>query len=166
MYSSIYLAGGWFSNSQINLINKAYDSFKVLENDFTCKIHCPYKEPNVDNDSSPAAMYQVFVKNCFEIEKCNIFIACLDQTHLDTGTIFELGYAYKANKIIYILYDDVINMTEEKFEVNLMLAASSKIYTNPQDIINDIYLNHLEQTLIRHDIKTNIVNNKLKFKIE
>lgn len=49
---------------------------------------------------------RVFMDDTTMIEKCDVFVACIDQETIDSGVACELGIAWSMNKKIIALYTD------------------------------------------------------------
>ncbi len=92
----------------------------------------------LDNESDQAE--EIFAGNLTLIDQCDVIAACLDPfrgSEPDSGTCFELGYAYARGKRLYGYLTDVGTLRERlgewdemgfsvenfEFPVNLMLAV-------------------------------------------
>ncbi|WP_137597926.1 nucleoside 2-deoxyribosyltransferase [Paucilactobacillus kaifaensis] len=125
----IYLAGPFFSESQIKRITKVEKA--LAANPTTGEIFSPrLSDENDDsiNAGSPAWAKSIFNKDVAEIDNADIIVAITDFAYenVDSGTAFEIGYAYKLKKPIILL--------QEKDEpLNLMVSQAGHYYTKSID---------------------------------
>jgi len=114
-----YLASGWFTDEQ----EKGRKICKAAIEAAGWGIH----SPKDDNEFCPTLFTpaQVFEINLKGILDCDAAVTNLDG--LDPGTIFEMGYAHRANRLI-IAYSTV------KSKTNLMLAIAAYAFfsTGPE----------------------------------
>ena len=131
----VYLASGWFSPEQA--ADEA-DLFAILHNmDFI--VFRPKTDNKINIDMSYTNKRQGFQNNINEIKKCDFVLGNI--SHRDSGTIFEIGYAYKLNKPIILV--DFLRISNKP---NLMLAmcANLGLCTNKQTLINELcHLKHI-----------------------
>lgn len=109
-----YVAGPFFNDEQ--LISLAQIEALLESNNFTMF------RPRVDAGMLPKNATKEQLKEVFEadvkaIDSCDFVIA--DTTYRDTGTSFEIGYAFATNKPVILFCD-----TACEGKLNLMLAAS------------------------------------------
>lgn len=127
----IYLAGPFFSDAQIARIEKveqALTANPTVDNFFSPR-QSDENDPSTTLEiGSPAWAKQIFEKDVIEIDHADAIVAVADFAHanVDSGTAFEIGYAYKANKPIIILQ-------ELDEPLNLMLGQASHYYTKSID---------------------------------
>lgn len=111
----IYLAGPLFTiperlwNKELSdaLRRKGFDTF------------LPQEDCSGDND-------QIFKQCVGGLESSAVVLANVDGTDPDSGTCFELGYAYATKKPI-ILYRTDFRCKSDDGSVNLMLSKSCKM---------------------------------------
>ncbi|MBM6753387.1 nucleoside 2-deoxyribosyltransferase [Lactobacillus alvi] len=137
----IYLAGPFFSTKQITRIEKVE---KALTNNQTVT---SYFSPRLSDENSqssapegsPAWAKQIFKKDVAEIDKADALVVVADYVHanMDSGTAFEVGYAYNANKPIIILQE----LTDEP--LNLMIGQAAHYYTQNINEIETYDFNQL-----------------------
>ena len=126
---NIYLAGPFFSESQIKRITKVEKA--LAANQTAGTIFSPrLSDENDDsvNAGSPEWAKSIFTKDVAEIDRADIIVAVTDFVHetIDSGTAFEIGYAYKMQKPIILL--------QEKDEpLNLMVSQAGHYYTKSID---------------------------------
>ncbi|MBN1133398.1 MAG: nucleoside 2-deoxyribosyltransferase domain-containing protein [Methanosarcinaceae archaeon] len=127
---TIYLAGPLFSEAEQDfnrklrdiLVKKGYSVFLPQEdsNDTTNMRHAHKKE-------------HVFDKNCKAIDNSDIIVAVLDGgSDVDSGTAWELGYAYAKGKLVMGLKTDFRTLGSEG-TVNLMIEVSLEVLVSDID---------------------------------
>ncbi|MCK2000196.1 nucleoside 2-deoxyribosyltransferase [[Brevibacterium] frigoritolerans] len=115
-YNKVYLASGWFNENQERRVAKAekvlrelgFEVFSPRENQNPEFIYNtqPWRDATFDNDVD-------------HIEWCDFIFAIYDEE--DSGTMFELGYAYKTGKPVLVYH-------ETGGYVNLMISDSLTAY--------------------------------------
>jgi nucleoside 2-deoxyribosyltransferase len=118
MALKIYLAGGWFSKKQENVLTKIE---KVLFSQSNLEVFSPRKETKIKTGSdinSKAIRQEIFNLNLKHIEESDVVIASTEGK--DMGTIWECGYAFALKKPIFYVY-----LTDNPNGFNLMLSESS-----------------------------------------
>lgn len=128
---SVYLAAGWFTQSQMATMTKLYNFLK----DCGFVVLSPYYNGivvNKENDS-PEIRDSAYNWNLDSICDSDLVIAVIDD--YDPGTMFEIGYATKSGEVDelnglpnIISYSDV-----EGRGLNLMLQKSSYAFANGID---------------------------------
>ena len=110
-----YLAGPFFATAQIftcNLVKnklQEHGGFSVCDPRELSPV-IPFMKPE---EKTPEFYQSVFAKNCVGIERSQTVFAILDKK--DSGTIWELGYAYAQGK-------DIVTFTSKRKEMNVMLS--------------------------------------------
>ncbi|WP_414826950.1 nucleoside 2-deoxyribosyltransferase [Apilactobacillus kunkeei] len=119
----LYLAGPFFDDEQIDRIQRIE---KALDNNPSVSGYFSPRNSNV-NDGSEIGSSQwsrdVFQLDVDEIKKADAVIAIIDfvDDNVDSGTAFEIGYAYAIDKPVVLFH-------EKDAIVNLMLSNGSKSY--------------------------------------
>lgn len=114
-HESIYLAGPLFTTPE-RIWNEELAS-KL--NSFGYDVFLPQAEClNVEGDAQA-----VFDKCIDGIDTSDIVLACVDGTDADSGTAFEIGYAYAKGKPVVVYRTDFRNRADDG-GVNLMLSKS------------------------------------------
>lgn len=137
MKKSVYFAGPWFTKAQAEREERVKAKLRELGFD----VHSPKEDSNITGTfADPKVRQATFDSNVSHIDDVDIVFALMDGKHaicdeedtngrpinaIDTGTLFEVGYAYCLRKQrktypIIIYYTETI--AEGKF--NLMLAQS------------------------------------------
>ena len=107
----IYIAGPFFNEEQVELIEAIETclDFNQLE------YYSPRSEGvlmNMTPEEKKARMKYIFDKNIEMLNAADTVIAVID--NYDTGTVFEIGYAYAKGKRI-------ITITDNYYGVNVMI---------------------------------------------
>nr|WP_209690860.1 nucleoside 2-deoxyribosyltransferase [Methanomicrobium sp. W14] len=76
----------------------------------------------------------IFEKNLSELKKADIVVSVTDGADADSGTSWEMGFAYAMNKKVVSLRTD-FRMAGPNERVNLMLDESSVVVTTVKDLI-------------------------------
>lgn len=125
----IYLAGPFFSDKQIERISKVEKALTTNPTaGFVFSPRLSDENDDTENAGSPEWAKAIFTKDVAEVDKCDVVVAIADFEHanLDSGTAFELGYAYHSNKPIILLQ-------ELDEQLNLMVSQSAHYYTTSID---------------------------------
>ena len=143
---TIYLAGGWFSPKQIDLLVTSYR--ELCKNPGVRSIHVPIlhqyegSNPIVNGKFDPDLEWslQTFQNDLNAMDNSDLAIILLDPSHADSGTCYESGYCRKAGVL-------TVGCTAEPLSkdaaINLMPAISSVYWTTPKDL-STIDLYHLD----------------------
>jgi nucleoside 2-deoxyribosyltransferase len=110
----IYLAAPFFNPEQMATVFAVESAIERAGHELIT----PRKRGPTLKDLSPEdrkmAAAKVFSTNCLDIERCEAVCAVIDDR--DPGTIWEMGYAYRASKKIY-------SYTAHDYGVNVMLQG-------------------------------------------
>ena len=116
MIKRVYLAAPFFTEEQIHL----RDTIRIILTHKNFNVYSPGDENLITDDSTAEEQQNAFKTNLREIDNCDFVIAIGND--YDTGTMIEIGYAFKANKpVIYF------NNSNDGKRRNLMLADASFI---------------------------------------
>jgi len=116
----LYLASGWFSESQKSLLKRAKqaltdNSTVDIENSFI-PLDNQYKGLLVENDESLLHDIEwqtgTFFGDCGGIDYTDFVLALIDTKNVDEGTAWEMGYAFAQHKpvVVVIDSDDPLNL--------------------------------------------------------
>ena len=125
----VYLAAGWFNPNKL----KAHDMLQhLLEDELGLKVFVPKRDaPQIPENPTQEQMDANFEEDVKAIEQSLFMVASTEG--LDSGTIWEAGYAYKAGVKTFGYAPLLPNGT--KF--NLMLANSmQEVFLNDEDFLN------------------------------
>jgi nucleoside 2-deoxyribosyltransferase len=127
----VYLAAPLFSEGERdynlsiarNLRNNFFDVF------------LPQEAGDDSNTRDKEEQSRIFSENLKALEKSDIIIAVIDGADADSGTAWEMGYAYAQGKRVITLRTDFrrVGMYEK---VNLMLEQSASGATNLDTLLN------------------------------
>ncbi len=130
---NIYLAGPLFSQAERHF--NIYLRDKLVEQGFSVFL------PQEDGSDDTEARLELKQKNIFEkdvkgIDECDIVVAVLDGgSDADSGTAWEIGYAYAKGKELIGLRTDIRTLGPEG-NVNLMIEVSlDKLEKDVQDLL-------------------------------
>ncbi|RZK25565.1 MAG: hypothetical protein EOO43_05185 [Flavobacterium sp.] len=116
----IYLAGPFFSMPERWLINRLREALIDFGNEVFSPMH------DVGFDGTP---YDIVNKDLGGLQECDVILAVLNR--LDTGTIFEIGYAKALSKRVVILTENI----DDK-ELLMMVGAGCEIV---EDFTTSVY---------------------------
>lgn len=130
---NVYLAAPLFSEAECDFNRKLRDN--IIDLGF--RVFLPQEDSNNIKDKTNRQEI-IFGKNCAAIENSDIIIAVIDGADVDSGTAWEIGYAYSKGKTILGLRTDFRTLGIEG-NVNLMIERSLLLFENISEL-----LNHLE----------------------
>lgn len=115
---NIYGAGGFFNNSQNELLAKAVE--KLKQNTTVGEIYLPEMHQAVGEFGSLEWKIQTYNADIVAIQNSDVVVATITDDSPDSGTIWEIGYAIGIGKPV-ILYTN-------SDKTNLMLAMSIQLF--------------------------------------
>lgn len=125
----IYLAGPLFSEAE-----RAYNL--ILRDLLTRHLFDVYL-PQEAGDTNPARCREehraIFAQNLWALRDADIVVAVIDGADADSGTSWEMGYAYALGKRIVALRTD-FRVAGHHEQVNLMLEESAAVVTRKEDL--------------------------------
>lgn len=146
----VYLAGPWFTKAQAEREERVKAKLRSLG----FNVHSPKEDSNITGTfADPKVRQATFDSNLDNIGDVDIVFALMDGKHaicdeedtngcqinaIDTGTLFEVGYAYAIRKLckkrpLIIYYTETISSNA----FNLMLAQScDMLITDFKDLDN------------------------------
>ncbi|MGM0771296.1 MAG: nucleoside 2-deoxyribosyltransferase [Halobacteriota archaeon] len=129
----IYLAAPLFSQAEQEFNRKLGNELEVLG----FSVFMPQEDSN-DTEAAREEMNSnnIFKLNVEAIDVCDILIAVLDGgTDVDSGTAWEIGYAYAKDKMIIGIKTDFRTLGPEGL-VNLMIEKSAnELVTSVEDLL-------------------------------
>lgn len=117
----VYIAGPLFSEGELDFNKKLRDA--VAEKGFPVHLPQEHAEDTIDMRHEHKQNY-IFQNNVEIIDDSDIILAVLDGEDVDSGTAWEIGYAYAKGKMIFGLRTDFRTMGSEGM-VNLMIDQSA-----------------------------------------
>jgi nucleoside 2-deoxyribosyltransferase len=130
---NLYLAAPLFSEHECDFNRKLRDNIVNLG----FHVFLPQEDSNNIKDITNRQEI-IFGKNCAAIDNSDTIIAVIDGADVDSGTAWEIGYAYSKGKTILGLRTDFRTLGIEG-RVNLMIERSLLLFRNISEL-----LNHLE----------------------
>ena len=129
---AVYLAAPLFSEAELDFNRKLRDEIKRAG----FKVFLPQEDSNNIKDEKTRQKI-IFGKNEAAIQNSNIIVAVLDGTDIDSGTAWEIGYAYARGKPILGLRTDFRTLGIEG-TVNLMIERSVILCMNIPELMNSL----------------------------
>ncbi|MFA6224700.1 MAG: nucleoside 2-deoxyribosyltransferase [Methanoregula sp.] len=80
---------------------------------------------------------RIFSKNKSDLDNADIVVAVIDGADADSGTAWEMGYAYAHNKPVIALRTDFRRAGMHE-QVNLMLEKSSKVVSSTAELLESV----------------------------
>ncbi len=115
---TVYLAAPLFSGAELDFNRKLGDEIKKAGFD----VFLPQEDSNNIKDEKNRQKI-IFDKNLAAIDKADILVAVVDGADVDSGTAWEIGYAYALGKPVLGLRTDFRTLGIEG-TVNLMIERS------------------------------------------
>ena len=114
---NIYLAGPLFTQAE-RLWNRELAT--ALEEALGCKVALPQDIP-VDERKPKRQRFGAIFRSCIEgLDACDVLVAVVDGADADSGTAFEMGYAYAIGKPVVAVRTDYRRQQEKG--TNLMIS--------------------------------------------
>ncbi len=127
---TVYLAAPLFSEAELDFNRKLRDEIKRAG----FKVFLPQEDSNNIKDEKTRQKI-IFGKNEAAIINSDIIVAVIDGTDIDSGTAWEIGFAYARSKPIFGLRTDFRTLGIEG-TVNLMIERSLVLFTNISELLN------------------------------
>ena len=127
---TVYLAAPLFSEAELDFNRKLRDEIKRAG----FKVFLPQEDSNNIKDEK-ARQKIIFGKNEAAIINSDIIVAVIDGTDVDSGTAWEIGFAYARGKPIFGLRTDFRTLGIEG-TVNLMIERSVVLFANISELLN------------------------------
>ncbi|MCX9012600.1 MAG: nucleoside 2-deoxyribosyltransferase [Candidatus Methanoperedens sp.] len=127
---NIYLAASLFSEAECEFNHKLRDEIK--REGFS--VFLPQEDSNNIKDKKNRQKI-IFDKNLDAIENSDILVAVLDGADVDSGTAWEIGYAYAKGKPVLGLRTDFRTLGIEG-TVNLMIERSVVLFTSAPELLD------------------------------
>lgn len=122
----IYLAGPFFNNEEIAYIEKLENILRGRGYEvFSPREHTISNGEDMPNEKWG---YEVFRMDVKAITECGIVLAVYHGMYSDTGTAWEIGYAYANNVPIVLL------CTNKEKEQSLMVVNAGRVLTDIDEI--------------------------------
>ncbi len=127
---NVYLAAPLFSDAECDFNRKLRDEIKSMG----FKVFLPQEDSNNIKDEKNRQQI-IFSKNLAAIGKSDILVAVIDGADVDSGTAWEIGYAFAKGKPVIGLRTDFRTLGIEG-TVNLMAERSVILCTSISELLN------------------------------
>ncbi len=137
---AVYIAAPLFTEAECDFNRKLSDEIEKIG----FKVFLPQEDSNNIKDSSRYSLLIrneknrhkiIFNKNVVAIEKSDIIVAVIDGTDVDSGTAWEIGYAFAKGKPVLGLRTDFRTLGVEG-TVNLMIESSVILCASIPELLN------------------------------
>jgi len=129
----IYLAAPLFSKAE-----RTYNTIlSDLLKQHLFEVFLPQEAGDDTDTRVNAEQVRIFSKNKDDLDRADIVVAVIDGADADSGTAWEMGYAYAHNKPVIAIRTDFrrVGMHEQ---VNLMLEVSSKVVSSTMGLLESV----------------------------
>jgi nucleoside 2-deoxyribosyltransferase/predicted secreted protein len=129
----IYLAAPLFSEAE-----RTYNAtLSDLLKQHLFEVFLPQEAGDDTDTRVNAEQVRIFSKNKDDLNRADIIVAVIDGADADSGTAWEMGYAYAHNKPVIAVRTDFrrVGMHEQ---VNLMLEESSKVVSSTIELLESV----------------------------
>lgn len=127
---TVYLAAPLFSQAELDFNRRLRDEIKSAG----FSVFLPQEDSNNIKDGKNRQAI-IFNKNVGAIENSDIIVAVIDGTDVDSGTAWEIGYAWALGKPVLGLRTDFRTMGIEG-TVNLMIERSVELCAGVPELLN------------------------------
>ncbi len=129
---TVYLAAPLFSEAELDFNRMLRDEIKSSG----FNVFLPQEDSNNVKDRDDRQSI-IFSKNEVAIDKSDIIVAVIDGADVDSGTAWEIGYAYALGKPILGLRTDFRTLGIEG-TVNLMIERSVILCMSIRELLNHL----------------------------
>ncbi len=129
----VYLAAPLFSESE-----RVYNLLvaKQLRNNFF-DVYLPQEAGDDSDTRNKEEQERIFSENLRALQNADIIVAIIDGADADSGTAWEMGYAYANRKKVIALRTD-FRRSGRYEKVNLMLEESSTVVTSLENLLDAV----------------------------
>jgi nucleoside 2-deoxyribosyltransferase/predicted secreted protein len=129
----VYLAAPLFSEAECayNLSIAGH-----LRNNFF-EVYLPQEAGDDSNTRNKEEQGQIFSENLRALKNADLIVAIIDGADADSGTAWEMGFAYAHGKPVIALRTDFRRSSSYE-KVNLMLEESAKVVTNTIELLESV----------------------------
>lgn len=129
----VYMAAPLFSEAE-----RAYNlSIEELLRNNYFEVYLPQQAGDDTDIRTKGDQIQIFLKNLKALESADIIVANIDGADADSGTAWEMGYAFARGKQVIALRTD-FRRTGNHEKVNLMLEESATVVTSTDQLLDSI----------------------------
>ncbi len=125
----IYLASPLFSEGE-----RRYNTYlaEVLRKNFF-SVYLPQELDDTSEARREDRERMIYDKNLSELKKADIVVGVIDGSDVDSGTSWEMGYAFACGKRVIALRTDFRKFSESE-RVNLMLEMGAEVVSNVDEL--------------------------------
>ena len=126
----IYLAAPLFSEAEREFNAKIAGILREKK----YVVHLPQEVGDDSSTRDEAETGRIFEYNLKALDECDIVVAVVDGADADSGTAWEIGYAYAVKKRIILLRTDFRRVGRSE-AVNLMLEESGEVVGSVEELV-------------------------------
>ena len=126
----IYLAAPLFSEAEREFNAKIAGILREKK----YAVHLPQEVGDDSSTRDEAETERIFEYNLKALDECDIVVAVVDGADADSGTAWEIGYAYAVKKRIILLRTDFRRVGRSE-AVNLMLEESGEVVGSVEELV-------------------------------
>ncbi|MBN2733852.1 MAG: nucleoside 2-deoxyribosyltransferase [Methanomicrobiaceae archaeon] len=127
----VYFAAPLFSCAERDFNER----LAILLREHMFLVHLPQELGDNQGSREKSQNKKIFEQNLAALDEADIVVSIIDGSDADSGTSWEMGYAYAKNKKIISLRTDFRSVGENEL-VNLMLEESSVVINSETELIN------------------------------
>lgn len=113
---NVYLAGALFSQDEIERLHKVSKHLRDAGYDVYSPVE--HKVDGADNMSNKNWAKAVYGEDIEAILRCDMVVALYDGLISDTGTAWEIGYAYGKGKCVLLVVDESVAEVNSLMVIN------------------------------------------------
>ena len=126
----IYLAAPLFSEAEREFNAKIAGILREKK----YAVHLPQEVGDDSSTRDEAETGRIFEYNLKALDECDIVVAVVDGADADSGTAWEIGYAYAVKKRVILLRTDFRRVGRSE-AVNLMLEESGEVIGSVEELV-------------------------------
>lgn len=126
---TIYIAGPLFSTAERSFLESL--DREVVARGF--RTYLPHRDGGLARTDDSGRTAGFFQADVHALVQCDCVLAVLSGPDVDSGTAWELGFAYALGKPLFGLYDDTREM-----DLNLMIINSSHIFRTQAELLSAV----------------------------
>jgi len=124
----IYIAGPLFTEEQRRYLEKVEKAIQEIG----YKTYLPHRDAGIFKRNENSGE-EFFKKDIEKINECNIVVAVLNGSEVDSGTSWEMGFAYSKNIKIYGILDDTRKPSKNLLNP-MILNSTTEVVDNIEEL--------------------------------
>ncbi|MDO5844905.1 MAG: nucleoside 2-deoxyribosyltransferase [Methanocorpusculum sp.] len=130
----VYLAAPLFSQAE-----RRYNSYiaEILKNNFF-KVFSPQDSDDTAVSRIDEREKLIYENNISELNEADVVVGIIDGADADSGTAWEMGYAFALSKKVVALRTDFRKFSKNE-HVNLMLETEAEVVENEKELIEKLF---------------------------